>query len=161
VAENLTLPTVGSYFSRGLLNHRRELRRVSQLLDEFHVSPPDPGSAFATLSGGNQQKVLVAKWLETNPKVLLMHEPTQGVDIGARAQIFARIRDAADAGTAVLLASSEYEDLVHLCDRVIIFRDGRAVSEVGGAALTLERLVEQSLRADRRTPDARAAKAPS
>ena len=161
VSENLTLPTVGNYFSGGLLKHRRELRRVSELLDDFQVSPPDPDSTFATLSGGNQQKVLVAKWLETKPKVLLLHEPTQGVDVGARAQIFTRIRDAAAAGTAVVLASSEYEDLVHLCDRVIIFRDGQAVSEVSGPALTLERLVEQSLRADRATPSVTRAEARS
>jgi ribose transport system ATP-binding protein len=161
VTENLTLPTVGTYFSGGLLKHRREVRRVAELLEEFQVSPPDPDRTFATLSGGNQQKVLVAKWLETKPKVLLLHEPTQGVDVGARAQIFTRIRDAAEAGTAVVLASSEYEDLVHLCDRVIIFRDGRAVSEVSGAALTVERLVEQSLRADRATAAASRAEAPS
>jgi ribose transport system ATP-binding protein len=147
VAENLTLPTVGAYFAHGVLHHRREAQRVASLLREFDVRPPEGDRSLATLSGGNQQKVLVAKWLETHPKVLLLHEPTQGVDVGARAQIFARIADAAAKGTAVVIASSEYEDLVHLCDRVIVFRDGRAVSNISGAALTIDRLVEQSLRA--------------
>src|SRR5205823_183410 len=78
VAENLTLPTLGSYFAGGVLRRRRELRRVSQVLREYDVRPPDPGRTFSTLSGGNQQKVLVAKWLETRPRVLLLHEPTQG-----------------------------------------------------------------------------------
>src|SRR6185437_12163612 len=122
-------------------------QRVAALLREFDVRPPEGDRALATLSGGNQQKVLVAKWLETTPKVLLLHEPTQGVDVGARAQIFARIADAAANGAAIVIASSEYEDLVHLCDRVVIFRDGRAVSDVSGAALTMDRLIEQSLRA--------------
>ncbi len=152
VAENLTLPTIGAYFVGGVLRHRQELRRVADLLHEFDVRPPEPDRTFATLSGGNQQKVLVAKWLEANPRVLLLHEPTQGVDVGARAQIFARIRDVAAKGTSVVIASSEYEDLVHLCDRVIVFRNGRAISEVHGEALRVERLVEQSLRADVRAP---------
>lgn len=148
VAENLTLPTVDAFFSRGFLRRRRELRRVSELLQEFDVRPPDPERLFSTLSGGNQQKVLVAKWLETKPRVLLLHEPTQGVDVGARTQIFARIREVADEGTSVLLASGEYEDLAHLCDRVIIFRNGRSVAQLHGSALTVERMVEQSFRDD-------------
>ncbi len=146
VKENLTLATLGSYFSSGLLRHRRERDRASSLLHEFDVRPPDPDRIISTLSGGNQQKVLVAKWFETNPRVLLLHEPTQGVDVGARAAILKRIRDAAAAGAAVMLASSEYEDLPHLCDRVIVFRGGRAVSELHGPSLTHERIVEQSFR---------------
>jgi ribose transport system ATP-binding protein len=160
VTENLTLPTIRRYFIRGLFRRQRELRRVAAVLDEFDVRPPDPGRQFSTLSGGNQQKVLVAKWLERNPRVLLLHEPTQGVDVGARSQIFTRIRDVADEGTAVVLASAEYEDLVHLCDRVVIFRNGRAVSELSGSGLTLERLVEQSFRDDRHAGAAATATAP-
>lgn len=154
VIENLTLATLGSYFRNGLLWHGPERRRARDLLREYDVRPPDPDRIISTLSGGNQQKVLVAKWFETKPKVLLLHEPTQGVDVGARAAIFKRIRDAASEGAAVLLASSEYEDLPHLCDRVIVFRGGRAVSELHGASLTHERVVEQSFRV---TPESRAA----
>ena len=146
VIENLTLATLGKYFRGGLLRHGAERTRADALLREFDVRPPDPDRLISTLSGGNQQKVLVAKWFETNPKVLILHEPTQGVDVGARAAIFQRIRDAATNGAAVLLASSEYQDLPHLCDRVIVFRGGRAVSELHGASLTHERVVEQSFR---------------
>lgn len=153
VAENVTLPTVGSYFSHGMLRRRAEARRVQRLLEEFDVRPPQPTRMLATLSGGNQQKALVAKWFETHPKVFLLHEPAQGVDVGARAQVFARIRDAADEGAVILIASAEYEDLARLCDRVIVFRNGRPVAELHGAALTEERLVEQSFR-DERTPGA-------
>jgi ribose transport system ATP-binding protein len=146
VKENLTLTTLGRYFSTGLLMHRREHTRVRSLLHAFDVRPPEPDLIFSSLSGGNQQKVLIAKWFETAPKVLLLHEPTQGVDVGARAAIFKRIRDAAAGGAAVLLASSEYQDLPHLCDRVIVFRAGRAVAELHGTSLTHERIVEQSFR---------------
>lgn len=146
VTENLTLATLEKYFKRGLLHVGQERHAVKRLLQEYDVRPPEGDRVFSTLSGGNQQKVLVAKWFETRPRVLLLHEPTQGVDVGARAAIFRRIRDAAAEGAAVLLATSEYEDLPHLCDRVIVFRSGRAVAELHGGSLTHERIVEQSFR---------------
>jgi ribose transport system ATP-binding protein len=146
VKENATLAKLDEFFIRGFLRLGREHDTVQRILDEYDVRPPDPERTFSTLSGGNQQKVLLAKWFETQPRVLLLHEPTQGVDVGARAQIFRRIRDAAAAGAAILLATSEYEDLPFLCDRVLVFRGGRVVAELHGAALTTERIVEQSFR---------------
>jgi len=143
VTENVTLTTLPSYFTRGVLRHRRERREVTDLLHEFHVTPAEPGRILAKLSGGNQQKALLAKWFATRPQVFLLHEPTQGVDIGAKKQIFAQIRDLADAGGSVILASVEYADLAHLCNRVLVFRDGRVVTELYGAELTEERIVEQ------------------
>jgi ribose transport system ATP-binding protein len=149
VTENMTLPTVYQYFLQGYLHRRRETRAVSALMTQFEVTPREPARPLSTLSGGNQQKVLLAKWFETHPKVFLMHEPTQGVDVGARRQIFRLIRDAAQSGTPFILASSEYEDLAHLCDRVIVFRHGQPVSELHGDSLTYERILEQSFRDDR------------
>jgi ribose transport system ATP-binding protein len=143
VTENVTLTTLPSYFSRGVLRHRRERREVTDLLHEFHVTPAEPGRILAKLSGGNQQKALLAKWFATRPQVFLLHEPTQGVDIGAKKQIVAQIRDLADAGGSVIIASVEYADLAHLCNRVLVFRDGRVVTELYGAELTEERIVEQ------------------
>jgi len=149
VAENVTLPTLGAYFSRGLLRHRRERRAVAARLREFQVVPPEPGRVFAKLSGGNQQKALLAKWFATRPQVFLLHEPTQGVDIGAKQQIFGQIRDLAEAGGAVMIASVEYEDLAHLCDRVLVFRDGEVVAELRGDDLTEDRIVEQCFASER------------
>jgi len=146
VKENVTLAKLDAFFINGFLRLGREHGAVERILAEYDVRPRDPERVFSTLSGGNQQKVLLAKWFETHPKVLLLHEPTQGVDVGARAQIFRRIRDAAAAGAAILLATSEYEDLPYLCDRVIVFRGGRAVAQLHGASLTTERIVEQSFR---------------
>ena len=146
VSENVTLTTLPQYFSTGVLRLRREARQVRALLEDFDVRPRDPHRTLSTLSGGNQQKVVVAKWFETQPRVLLLHEPTQGVDVGARAQIFERIRDAAQDGVVVLYASGEWEDLAHLCDRVMVFRDGRVVTELRGGDLTKERIAEQSFR---------------
>jgi ribose transport system ATP-binding protein len=153
VTENLTIAKLGKYFSGGFLQLGRERQAVDQLLVEYDVRPPDPDRTFSTLSGGNQQKVLIAKWFETNPRVLLLHEPTQGVDVGARAQIFRRIRNAAAQGAAVLLATSEYEDVPNLCDRVIVMRSGRAIAELQGSSLTTERIVEQSFRVSAHTSE--------
>jgi ribose transport system ATP-binding protein len=146
VTENMTLATLPDYFAGGFLNLRRESRRARELLYEFDVRPRDHRRALSTLSGGNQQKVVLAKWFETKPRVLLLHEPTQGVDVGARAEIFERVRDAAQNGVVVLYASAEWDDLAHLCDRVMIFRDGRVVTELRGAELTQQRIAEQSFR---------------
>ena len=143
VLENVTLSTMTRYFHGGVFHHQEERRRVTELLTSFQVSPPEPDKVFAELSGGNQQKALVAKWFQVDPLVLLLHEPTQGVDVGARKQIFARIRDFAAGGGAVLIASVEYEDLANLCDRVIVFRHGRPVSELRKPNITEELIVEQ------------------
>lgn len=147
VTENVTLCTLRKYFVHGFLRRKQERRRVAQLLTAFQVSPPEPERTFATLSGGNQQKALLAKWFETEPTVLLLDEPAQGVDVGARAHIFHRLRDAAQGGLSMIIASVEYEDLAHLCDRVLVFRNGRVVSELHRKELTADRIVEQCFRA--------------
>jgi ribose transport system ATP-binding protein len=115
------------------------------LMRKFDVRPPEPRATFESLSGGNQQKVVLAKWIQTNPKILLLHEPTVGVDVGARQQIFNLIRDAAVAGTAVICCSADYEQLAELCDRVLIIANGRIVRELSGTDLTKERIAEQCL----------------
>jgi ribose transport system ATP-binding protein len=146
VLENITLPVLGTFFSRGLFNHRAERRQVMRLLQQFEVRIAEPDRLLGSLSGGNQQKALLAKWLQSRPAVLMLHEPTQGVDVGSRRQIFAIIREVAQAGTAVLIASAEYEDLANICNRVLVMRRGRIVSELTGADLTEDRIVEQCYR---------------
>jgi ribose transport system ATP-binding protein len=147
VRENLTMPTLRSYFRRGFLRQRRERARTRDLLDLFDVRPREPEWPIAQLSGGNQQKVVVARWFETHPRILLLHEPTQGVDVGARREIYARLKAAAADGLAVLLASAEFEEIARLCDRVLVFRDGRIVSTLVGAEVEYERIIEQAFSA--------------
>jgi ribose transport system ATP-binding protein len=141
--ENLTLPTLGKYMLGGRLRHRNERTSAVNLFEHFDVRPRAPGASFSTFSGGNQQKVVLAKWLETQPALFILHEPTQGVDIGARQQIFAEIELAREQGMAVLIVSVEYEDLAHLCDRVIVMREGRQVAELHEGELTADRIVER------------------
>jgi ribose transport system ATP-binding protein len=141
VRENLTMPTLGRYFARGLLRASVEKRRTREILEAYDVSPPQPERVFGTLSGGNQQKAILGKWFETRPEVLLLHEPVQGVDVGAKRAIYRRIRQACDEGTAVVIASAEVEDLVHLCDRVFVFRDGVVHGIFSGDTLNYEQVM--------------------
>jgi ribose transport system ATP-binding protein len=136
VKENVTLPVLRRYSRLGRLEHRRERRDVRGVLERFRVHPPDPDRPLAALSGGNQQKALLARWVETRPRVLLLHEPTQGVDVGSRRDIFELLQGAVAGGTAVVYASAEHEDLAHLCDRVLVFRRGRLARELSGTGLT-------------------------
>jgi ribose transport system ATP-binding protein len=115
---------------------------VEQALERFSVTPPDPDRQLYTLSGGNQQKALLARWLRTAPRVLLLHEPTQGVDVGARKGIFEILRGAAADGTSIIYASTEYEDLANVCDRVLVLRRGRVAAELSGERLTHDHIVK-------------------
>jgi ribose transport system ATP-binding protein len=143
VLENVSMRSApGSKTNFGM---RREAERSSvlSLLQRFDVRPPEPERILATLSGGNQQKALLGKWLQTRPSLLLLHEPTQGVDIGSRKQILQIVAEVASAGAAVVIASAEYEELANLCHRVLVFRHGRAVRELSGDHLTEARIAQQ------------------
>lgn len=141
--ENVSMTNGSRFMRNGLLRHRQERAAATDVLVRFDVRPADPDRLLGTLSGGNQQKALLGKWLQTDPSVLLLHEPTQGVDIGSRQQILEIVAQVAAAGAAVLIASAEYEELAHLCHRVLIFRHGRIAGELAGTDLTETRIAEQ------------------
>jgi ribose transport system ATP-binding protein len=147
VSDNVTMQVLDAYFLKLRLRDRALRRDAGRLLREYDVRPDRPELPYQSLSGGNQQKALLAKWLQTEPGILLLHEPTQGVDVGARLQIFETIRRVASTGTAVLCASSDYEQLEQICDRVLILGSGRVVQELAGSDLTKARITEQSLTA--------------
>ena len=138
--ENVSLPIVDRFFQGGRIRRSAEGRYVAGLLRDHDVRPPFPESPLAMLSGGNQQKALLAKWLQMQLPVMLLDEPTQGADIGARKEIFQRLREAAQHGACMVMASSEFDDLAGVCDRVLVFRHGRIVGELAGAALSEDRL---------------------
>ena len=129
--ENLTLPRVAR---RGWLFLRRgwQLREFATAVASMRIAPPDAGASVSAFSGGNQQKILLAKWLLDAPSVLLMHEPTQAVDVGARLEILTAIRRTAGQGAAVLISSIEAQDLAFVCDRVLVLADGVPVCELTG-----------------------------
>jgi ribose transport system ATP-binding protein len=142
VDDNITLPRLRGFRALAGLRRRAMRRDTASLLDRFDVRPRDPRHLFGTLSGGNQQKALLSKWLATEPRVLLVDEPTQGVDIGARQQIFAVLREMAGRGVTVICASTDHEQLAALTGRTVVFARGRVVAQLSGAALTKQRIAE-------------------
>jgi ABC-type sugar transport system ATPase subunit len=146
VRENLTLPDLMRLRRRfGRLDRFAEHREVADWLDRVALRPAEPERPLELFSGGNQQKVVIAKWLRNDPAVLLLDEPTQGVDVGAKAAIYNLVNDAAARGAAVLMASSDTAELASACDRVVVMRGGLVAAEVSGGDLTEERLVLESL----------------
>jgi ABC-type sugar transport system ATPase subunit len=146
VRENLTLPAMRPLRRRfGRLDGRAERAQTRHWMRAVGLRPPNPDQPLKLFSGGNQQKVVLAKWLRVRPRVLLLDEPTQGVDVGAKAAIYELILAARQDGTGVLLCSSDTEELVLLCDRVLVLRDGQVVSEVPRESLSEARLVRAEL----------------
>jgi ribose transport system ATP-binding protein len=142
VGLNVMMQVLGDY-RPGNLQLRRISRRARELCEEYDVRPNDPGMNYQSLSGGNQQKALLAKWMQTEPHLLLLHEPTQGVDVGARVQIFRMLSDAAEGGMAIICASSDYEQLAAICDRVLVIGNGQVVRELTGEDIAKDRIAEQ------------------
>jgi ribose transport system ATP-binding protein len=144
IVDNVLSVRLDDYFRSLLLQRWAMLRDARQLLQEFDVRPGEPRNVYSSLSGGNQQKALLAKWLQMKPSLLILHEPTQGVDVGARAQIFRIIRAAAADGVCVICSSSDYEQLAAICDRVLVLGRGRIVHELVGADVEKDRIAERA-----------------
>lgn len=146
MTDNVTLPRLG-YFRSGPFLRRGAMTRFTRYLAErYDVRPPSPSAIMGQLSGGNQQKAVLGKWIETAPRVLLLHEPTQGVDVGARQQIFQIIRQTAKR-CIIICASSDHEQLAEICDHVLIIRRGRVRTVLARAELTKARITAECLRA--------------
>ena len=142
VGQNLTITSVRRFWKRGRISSASERSRVRELIREHDVRPTTPTRKFRVLSGGNQQKVVIAKWLETHPDILIFDEPVQGVDVGARAEIFGMIAAAAARGAAVVLISSEIEQMIALSHRVLVLRNGRLVADWPTSGLTSHRVTQ-------------------
>ncbi len=144
MADNINITVLGRFFSGGILRQGKLRDNARTLLKEFDVRPPLAGMDYGFFSGGNQQKAMMAKWLQLPPSILLLHEPTQGVDIGAREQIYQVIRG--NAGTmSTIVASSDYEELSTLCDRVGIFVKGRLLGFLTGDDVTHAKIAEMCM----------------
>ncbi|MHB8063981.1 MAG: sugar ABC transporter ATP-binding protein [Ruminiclostridium sp.] len=141
VEENMMMQVHHKYCP-WMLKTKKMFEESRELSKQYKVYPNDTKLNFAQLSGGNQQKVLLAKWMQEVPELLILHEPTQGVDVGARQHIYKHIDIAAKSGTAVLCASSDYEQLVQICDRVIIFVQGKIIQELVGSEITKDRITQ-------------------
>jgi galactofuranose transport system ATP-binding protein len=136
VAENLTLALMPALTRSGTLDEAKQRKIVERFIKDIGIKCASPDQKIKELSGGNQQKVLLARWLCMNPKLLILDEPTRGIDVGAKAEIQNLIRKLADEGLGVLMISSELEEIVEGADRVFVLREGRTVAEIQRDDLT-------------------------
>jgi ribose transport system ATP-binding protein len=160
VRENLTLALLPHLRRHGIVDRKRQAEVVDRFIQAIGIKCSSPDQPIRELSGGNQQKVLLARWLCTNPRLLLLDEPTRGIDVGAKRDIQALVRQLADDGLAVLLISSELEEIIAGSDRVVTMRDGRSVAELTGDEITegaLMQAMATGAAADDAAPDASSA----
>jgi ABC-type sugar transport system ATPase subunit len=127
---NLALPNLGKFQRLGMLLSRLEKPGVRNIIDDLQIRPSRPEVMAENLSGGNQQKIVIGKWLLTNPRLVIFDEPTRGIDVGAKAEIYQRIRELTRRGMGLIMASSELPELIGMCDRIIVFHEGRVVGEL-------------------------------
>lgn len=145
VAANASLASLTHTLRAGLVSPRRELEHVRPLLERFRVKTPSLAQLIVHLSGGNQQKVILAKWIATTPRILLLDEPTRGIDVNAKREIYAFIDELARAGLGVIVVSSELPEVLALADRVMVMCEGRKTAEFSRADATAERVLQAAL----------------
>ena len=148
VGDNLTIASLGALSFGPFINARREADAVEAGLKRLRIKIGAMSDAVSTLSGGNQQKVVIAKWLMTEPRIILLNDPTRGIDVGTKQELYRLMRELADQGAAILFYSTDYDELVGCCDRVAIMYDGRIVRELAGTDLTETNIVASSLNID-------------
>jgi rhamnose transport system ATP-binding protein len=132
VAANITMASHREIFPRGWMRFRREREVAANYIRDLSIKTSGPEAPAASLSGGNQQKVSVARWLATNPKILILDEPTQGVDVGAKSEIHKIICQLAARGLAVLMISSDLPEILGMSDRIAVMRNGSIVAILPG-----------------------------
>jgi ribose transport system ATP-binding protein len=145
VRPNITLPSLRMLWKHGRISRAGERNDALHWAKAVELRPLDTEAEVSSLSGGNQQKVVLAKWLRLEPRVLLLDEPVKGVDVGAKASIFGLLRKSVAAGTAIVMCSSEAADLIAMCDRVIVLKDGKASATLQGEQLTERQISRATL----------------
>jgi ABC-type sugar transport system ATPase subunit len=144
LAKNLTLANVRALLKRWRLERGRERAAAREYIEKLHIRPNDPDKTAGRLSGGNQQKVLLARWLFAGSRVFLLDEPTRGVDVAARAEIYRAINKLAEAGAAVVMVSSDLPELLGMADRILVMRRGRLVAELNAGGTTQEEVLRHA-----------------
>lgn len=151
LTENAMLPRLPDQIT---VPHRRRSKATGQLIERFGVKANDPEQLAAELSGGNQQKLVLAKWFQLGPRLVLLDEPTQGIDVGARREVYDRLQELSEAGAGIVCATSEFEELEAIAHRVLVFDGGRIVAELKGADVTKTKIAAACYNARRIAADA-------
>jgi ribose transport system ATP-binding protein len=141
LAQNLTLANVRALVKVWKLDRKREAGAARGYIERLHIRPANPAKTIARMSGGNQQKVLLGRWLFANSRVFLLDEPTRGVDVAARSEIYRAINELVEAGAAVVMVSSDLPELLGMADRILVMRRGRLVAELDAKSTTQEEVL--------------------
>jgi len=142
ISENIMMAGLGMDSAFEAINYQNVGHLVETLVNKLHIKIPGPMFPVKSLSGGNQQKVAIAKWLAINPKVLFLDEPTRGIDVGAKYEIYTLLNKLVDEGVCVIIASSELPEILGICNRVIVMREGQLVATLNGASMTQEKIMQ-------------------
>jgi ribose transport system ATP-binding protein len=145
IADNLCMASLDRLARGPFMDAERARAAVGRAIEQLRIKIGDASDPVSTLSGGNQQKVVIAKWLATDPDVILLSDPTRGIDVGTKQEIYRLMRELADSGACILFYSTDYEELIGCCDRVAVMYDGRIVRELEGEAITERNLIASAL----------------
>jgi ribose transport system ATP-binding protein len=148
VADNLSFAALDRFSSAGIIDRRAERSAVDAMIRLLSIRTAGTDIAVGALSGGNQQKVVIAKWLMIEPRIILLNDPTRGIDVGTKEEMYRLLRKLADSGAAILFYSTDYDELIGCCDRVLVLYGGAIRSELEGAAITERALVASALNID-------------
>jgi ribose transport system ATP-binding protein len=148
IAENLSLAALSKLSDGPIINRTREKAAIDAMINKLRIKIGDPTDAAATLSGGNQQKMVIAKWLMTEPGIILLNDPTRGIDVGTKQELYQLLRDLADAGAAIVFYSTDYDELIGCCDRVLILYDGAIARELAGDEINETNIIASALNLD-------------
>jgi ribose transport system ATP-binding protein len=141
VADNVNLATMDKVSHFGLINSKESVDAASRMIQKMDIRPADPAKRARLLSGGNQQKVVLGRWLAADTNVFVLDEPTVGVDVGAKSEIYRLLNKLADDGAAVLVSSNDSAELLGICDRVVVLVRGEIVANLATSEITLDELI--------------------
>ena len=145
VGTNISIASLGK-FRKGLgLDAEKEDAKIAEMVARLQIKVASLANPVSSLSGGNQQKVVLAKWLMTEPNILMLNDPTRGIDVGTKQELYLLLRQLADAGTSIIFYSTDYDELIGCCDRVLILYQGRIARELTGSDITETNIVASSL----------------
>jgi ribose transport system ATP-binding protein len=145
VAENISLAGIDLAESYGFLDKKKETELAGKYINRFDIKTPSVKQLVEKLSGGNQQKVVLAKWLVTNPRILLLDEPTRGIDVNAKNEIYRLISELTSQGLAVIIVSSELPEIMAISDRIIVLSEGKQTAEFSRDNVTEEKIIKAAL----------------
>ncbi len=154
VRDNLSFSAFHKVAKRGIVNRETENKLINEMIALLGIKTASPDMAVGSLSGGNQQKVVIAKWLMNAPRIILLNDPTRGIDVGTKQELYQLLRNLADQGAAILFYSTDYDELIGCCDKVLVMYDGAIKTELHGKEITEHSLIAAALNIDKKLPGA-------